>query len=94
MNKHELAAQLSDTASMSKADASRFVGHVLGHIVDAVRRGEEVRLDGFGTFARHHRPAGEARNPRTGEAVQVAAKDVPKFKASKTFTDALNGGRA
>src|SRR4051812_18263294 len=44
MNKQELAAELSDSAGMSKADAARFVGHVFGHITDALSRGEEVRL--------------------------------------------------
>lgn len=90
MNKNELAAELAGSANMSKADASRFIGHVLGHIADAVKRGEEVRLDGFGTFTKQHRPAGEARNPRTGETVQVAAKDVPKFKPAPSFARLLN----
>ena len=59
-------------------------------ITDALKRGDAVRLKGFGTFTAATRAAKQARNPRTGEPVTVAASRQPKFKAGKALKDALN----
>ncbi len=53
-------------------------------------KGGEVRLVGFGTFSVAHRKATTGRNPRTGEAIQIAASKQPKFKAGKGLKDAVN----
>ena len=90
MNKNELIAAVSDSADMTKADASSAVDAVLESITSALKSGDEVRLVGFGTFSVASRAASEGRNPRTGEKIQIAASKQPKFKAGKGLKDSLN----
>ena len=90
MNKNELIAAVSDSADMTKADASSAVDAVLESITSALKSGDEVRLVGFGTFSVASRAASEGRNPRTGEKIHIAASKQPKFKAGKGLKDSLN----
>jgi|TARA_R110000868_G_scaffold177856_2_gene416999 DNA-binding protein HU-beta len=90
VNKNELVAAVSDSADMTKADASSAVDAVLDSITSALKSGDEVRLVGFGTFSVASRAASEGRNPRTGEKIQIAASKQPKFKAGKGLKDSLN----
>ena len=60
-------------------------------ISDALKRGDEVRLVGFGTFTLSRRKASTGRNPRTGEPMTIASSAQPKFKAGKLLKDACNG---
>ena len=67
---------------------------VFAIIGEVLADGEDVRLPGFGTFGTRSRPARTGRNPRTtGEAVSIPATTSPTFKAGKTLTDTVNGGR-
>ncbi len=75
---------------MSKTDAGSAVDAVLDAITASLAGGDEVRLVGFGTFSVSHRAASTGRNPRTGEAIQIAASKQPKFKAGKALKDAVN----
>ena len=59
-------------------------------ITDSLKRGNEVRLVGFGTFAVAKRAASKGRNPRTGEPINIPASKQPKFKAGKALKDAVN----
>ena len=59
-------------------------------IKSEVATGNKVDIAGFGSFSVADRAARTARNPQTGETIQVAAKKAVKFKVSKTFKDALN----
>ena len=90
MNKNDLVAAVADTAGLSKADSAKAVDAVFECITDSLKRGEEVRLVGFGTFLVTERAASEGRNPRTGEKIQIPASKQPKFKAGKGLTDAVN----
>lgn len=90
MNKNDLVAAVADSAGLSKADATKAVDSVFDNITAELRRGEEVRLVGFGTFAVAQRKATTGRNPRTGETIQIAASKQPKFKAGKALKDAVN----
>ena len=63
---------------------------MLGAITEALQKGDAVALSGFGTFATKERAARTGRNPRTGEAIQIAATKVPGFKAGKGLKDAVN----
>ena len=56
----------------------------------SLRKGEEVTLVGFGTFYAGARTARTGRNPRTGEAVEIKAAKLPKFRAGKALKDAIN----
>lgn len=90
MNKNELIANVADTAGLSKADATKAVDAVFSSITGALKKGDEVRLVGFGTFAVANRAASTGRNPRTGETIKIAASKQPKFKAGKQLKDAVN----
>lgn len=91
MNKNDLVAHVADLAGLSKSDASKAVDSVFDGILSSLKKGDEVRLVGFGTFAIAERAASEGRNPRTGEKISIPASRQPKFKAGKMLKDALNG---
>ncbi len=90
MNKNDLVALVADAAGLSKIDATKAVDAVFDGIISSLKKGDEVRLVGFGTFAVTERAASEGRNPRTGEKINIPASKQPKFKPGKTFKDALN----
>ena len=81
MNKTELVAAVAAKAEISKKDAEKAVAAVFGAVEEALVKGEKVQLIGFGTFEVRDRAEKEARNPRTGETIKVAATKVPAFKA-------------
>ncbi|MGC6526704.1 MAG: integration host factor subunit beta [Paracoccaceae bacterium] len=72
-------------------DVERIVNTVFEEITKAMENGERVELRGFGAFSVKQRDARVGRNPRTGETVQVEAKNVPFFKTGKLLRDRLNG---
>lgn len=90
MNKNDLISAVADSAGMSKADAGKAVDGVLDSISSTLSGGGDVRLVGFGTFSVANRAATTGRNPRTGEAIQIPASKVPKFKAGKALKTAVN----
>jgi len=90
MNKGELIDVVADDAGLLKADATRAVDAVITAITKALKKGDQVALVGFGTFAVKERAARQGRNPRTGETIQIAASHVPGFKAGKALKDAVN----
>ncbi|RME62300.1 MAG: HU family DNA-binding protein [Alphaproteobacteria bacterium] len=90
MNKNDLVARVADASKLSKADAARSVDAVFETITKALKKGDEVRLVGFGTFAVTKRAASEGRNPRTGEKIKIKASKQPKFRAGKGLKDAVN----
>ncbi len=90
MNKGDLVQAVADNTGITKVDAARAVDAVFDCITASLQDGEEVRVVGFGTFSVSERSARTARNPRTGETVQVAASMQPKFKAGNALKDAVN----
>lgn len=80
---------LQDELETTKAQAERLVQMFWDAIADSLSKGEDVDIAGFGKFVVNKRAARTARNPRTGETVQVPATKVPKFKASKALKDAV-----
>ena len=90
MNKSELIDAIADGADISKASAGRALDSVLEAITGALKRGDQVSLVGFGTFAVKHRPARTGRNPQTGDEIQIAESNVPSFKAGKALKNAVN----
>ena len=87
MNKNDLIDAVAERTSLAKSDAARAVEAVLGTIADSLKKGDVVTLSGFGAFATKTRAARTGRNPRTGEAIQIAASRVPGFKAGKGLKD-------
>ena len=90
MNKNDLVATVAASTGISKADAAKAVDSVFDAISGALKKGEEVRLVGFGTFSVADRAATTGRNPRTGDVIQIPASKQPKFKAGKGLKDAVN----
>lgn len=90
MNKNDLIGAVADSAGLSKSDAANAVEGVFDAITTSLSKGDEVRLVGFGTFSVARRKASTGRNPRTGEPMQIAASNQPKFKAGKGLKDAVN----
>ena len=62
----------------------------VGNDVHALKKGDQVALVGFGTFAVKHRAARAGRNPQTGATIQISAANVPSFKAGKALKEAVN----
>lgn len=89
MTKSELVDQVADRATISKSDAARAVDAVLATVEDALRRGSEVTLSGFGKFHVGQRSARQGVNPRTGERIQIAASKVPRFSAGSGLKKAV-----
>jgi len=90
MNKAELIDAVAESADLSKASATRALDAALDAISNALKNDDQVTLVGFGTFSVRARAARTGRNPRTGEAIQIAASNVPGFKAGKALKDAVN----
>lgn len=90
MNKNDLVAAVADSTGLSKADSASAVDAVFDNVTSALKRGDDVRLVGFGTFSVSRRAASQGRNPRTGERIQIPASNQPKFKAGKGLKDSLN----
>ena len=90
MNKSELVDAVAESADLSKAAAGRAVDSMVNAITDSLKQGEQVTLVGFGTFLIRERAARTGRNPRTGEAIEIAAAKNPAFKAGKALKDAVN----
>ncbi len=91
MNKQDLIAAVADSAGLTKAAAAKAVDAIFDAITETLKSGDEVRLVGFGSFSVSERAATTGRNPRTGEAIQIAASKNPKFSAGKALKDAVNG---
>lgn len=90
MNKGDLINKIADSAGISKSQAEDALNAVLDGITGALKNDDSVTLIGFGTFSVNHRPARQGRNPQTGATIQIAAKNVAKFKPGKKLSEALN----
>jgi len=90
MNKGELIESVATKAGMSRADATKAVDAVLDSVTQTLAGGGSISLVGFGTFTVKPRAARMGRNPRTGEAIQIKASNVPGFKAGKALKEAVN----
>ena len=91
MTKSELIAKLTNKNSTLQAqDIENVVNTVFSEITNALVEGNRVELRGFGAFSIRERDARIARNPRTGEKVQVEAKRVPFFKMGKDLKERIN----
>jgi DNA-binding protein HU-beta len=90
MNKAELAAKLAERSNLTKSQADGVISALFGKygpgvsepgiISQELQSGGEVSLVGFGTFKVAKRASRTARNPKTGEWIEVAAKNAPAFK--------------
>lgn len=89
MNKQAIAEAVHAVLGGTKVQAEQIVDVVIDSIVNTMKKGEEVSIAGLGIFSVKARAARQARNPRTGESIQVPAMKVPKFRAAKALKDAV-----
>jgi DNA-binding protein HU-beta len=90
MNKAELIEHVAKETETTKADAQRAVEAVFAGITATLKKGDDARFVGFGTFSVAKRAATTGRNPRTGEAIKIPASKNAKFKAGKELKEAVN----
>jgi DNA-binding protein HU-beta len=96
VNKNEFISAVADSKALAKLDLSKtavatVIDAVLDTIEGTLKKGEEVRLVGFGNFYVSKRAASTGRNPRTGEEIDIKASKLPKFRAGKQLKDTVNG---
>lgn len=90
MNKAELIDAIAASADIPKAAAGRALDAMIESVEGALKKGDSVALVGFGTFSVKERAARTGRNPQTGEPIEIAAANIPSFKAGKALKDAVN----
>ena len=90
MNKSELIDTMASGAGISKAAAKKALESMLGGDSSTLRGGGRVSLVGFGSLSGSHRAARAGRNPQTGATIQIAAKNVVKFKAGAELSSSVN----
>ena len=90
MNKQELITNIAKHAKLTKASATSAVDAFLKSIKDALKKGEEVRLIGFGTFKKTKVAGRTVRNPRNGQPVKVPETNRVRFSAGKDLKKSAN----
>jgi len=93
MTKAELVERLAEKTKTCVQRAEFVVNAVFACLEQSMRRGERVEIRGFGTFQVRSYKGYAGRNPKTGEAIQVAPKRTPFFKVSKNLAAQIGGGR-
>jgi DNA-binding protein HU-beta len=90
MNKSELIDAMAADAGISKAAAKAALESLTDNVTETLKKGEKVALVGWGTWSVSKREAREGRNPQTGATIQIAAKNIVKFKAGAGLSDSVN----
>lgn len=90
MNKSDLVADVARQSGLTRTDSEKAVDAVFEAITATLKKGDEVRLVGFGTFATAVREASKGRNPRTGAALNIPKKTLPKFRPGKQLKEAVD----
>lgn len=90
MNKKQLVEYIAEKADISKGDATKALDATLDAVSDTLKKGDKLTLVGFGTFSVSKRAARTGRNPKTGAELQIAAKNIAKFKAGSKLSDSIN----
>ena len=90
MTKTDLVNVVAADTGLSKKDAEAAINSAIAAVTAALKEGDKVQLFGFGTFEVKATAEREGRNPKTGEAIKIAAAKKPAFAASKVLKDAVN----
>lgn len=85
MNKAQLIEKVAKETGLTKAQTERMLDTTIDTIRKSVKKGDEVKLVGFGTFAKSKRKARVGRNPQTGKAIKIPAAWYPKFRPGSEF---------
>lgn len=89
MTQAELIAQLAEKTGVTKNKAEEMFKSLCGIIKNDLKKEGSIKLPGLGTFKLKQRAARTGRNPRTGQSIQIPARKVAKFEASKSFAEEL-----
>lgn len=89
MNKAAIAEIIHEKMGGTKVSAEETLDAIISEMVKTLKKGDEVSIAGLGIFSTKARAARTARNPKTGESIQVKATTVPKFRAAKALKDAV-----
>ena len=89
MNKKDLVGKIAIDAELTRAQAARALDAIVRGIRTSLERGDRVTISGFGTFGVSHRKARRVTNPRSGRAMVVAAKRVPRFAPGLELRSAI-----
>jgi DNA-binding protein HU-beta len=92
MNKKELVAAVAEQSDITHASAERVLDAFTEAVSEALSKGEDVSVVGFGSFTVKERAARAGRNPRTGESIAIPAGRAPAFRPGKGLRDAVSGG--
>ena len=90
MNKQEFIDHIANQHGCTKKEAEKAIDLFTSSVIDAIGEGKEISLIGFGNFSIGKVAARTGRNPRTGEALKIAAYNQPKFKVGQKLKDAVN----
>ena len=90
MTKADLVEEIANSTGLTKKDTALAVDHLITAVKDALRDGRHIEIRGFGTFKVKQRKARTARNPRTGDPVQLPPRKVAVFKVSKELKDRIS----
>lgn len=90
MNKSDLIDAIASDAGISKTAAKAALESVTNNVTSTLQSGGKVSLIGWGTWSVTKRPAREGRNPQTGATIQIAEKNIVKFKPGASLSDAVN----
>ena len=85
MTRAQIATKISEATGLSKKETEIVVEGFISCVIDALRENESVEIRGFGTFKNNHKEPRIARNPKTGEKIQLGIRYIPTFKVSKEF---------
>ena len=85
MNKAQLIEKIATETKFSKAQCENIVDCFMTNVKKSVKKGDDVKLVGFGTFTKAKRKARTGRNPQTGKAIKIPASWAPKFRAGSEF---------
>lgn len=90
MNKTQFVEAVAQKSNLTKKEAEAAVNAMTAVVAEALKAGDKVQLIGFGTFEVKERAERTGRNPKTGEAITIAASKAPAFSAGKALKDAIN----
>ena len=90
MNKQEFIAAVAKKAGLTKVDTTKVVDSFVEVVAATLKKGGDVRLTNFGTFAVSKRAATTGRNPRTGAKIKIPASKQPRFRAGKGLKTVVN----
>ena len=90
MQKADIATRIQEQTGLSKEEAAKLLDWILEFLKATLQAGEPIIISGFGKFTVRHKQARQGRNPRTGEAVMIAARRVVTFHPSHLFKAYIN----